>query len=84
MKKMLKTMQIYLKNVFFEILLFFAIFLFFWKFIKTWVKNWVATWYMLFLLLFILCVVYKTRLCFSFFYVRFGPHYFDCYLFYLN
>jgi hypothetical protein len=29
MKKMLKTMQIYLKNVFFEILLFFAIFLFF-------------------------------------------------------
>jgi hypothetical protein len=29
MKKMLKTMQIYLKNIFFEILLFFAIFLFF-------------------------------------------------------
>ena len=31
MQKMLKTMQIYLKNVFFEILLFFAIFLFFLK-----------------------------------------------------
>jgi len=35
--------QKYIKNIFFGFSLFFSIFGFFWKFIKTLVKNWVAT-----------------------------------------
>jgi len=41
--KMLKTMQIYQKCIFWGFHCFFAIFGFFCKFIKIWVKNWVAT-----------------------------------------
>jgi len=41
--KMLKTMQIYQKCIFWGFHFFFAIFGFFCKFIKIWVKNWVAT-----------------------------------------
>jgi hypothetical protein len=39
MLKMLKTMQIYLKKYFFGFSMFFAIFGFFWKFIKTLIKK---------------------------------------------
>jgi hypothetical protein len=42
--KMLKTIQIYKKHIFFGFSLFFAIFGFFSKILSNkWVKNWVAT-----------------------------------------